>query len=345
MDTLAWSQIRQFLVFQIMPKILKEQFIVTERFSQHAVSYKPALSYGKQPTTNSNYLLSQNIVPTHRRRVIAPFHKKWNTLHLLVWTPIQNYSWSTKNVVHTCFMCIFLIILQNIISHDVFPTEKLDTNPPHGFVPATRQQCNSPSQALLRTVLSCFLLVLVGSSLIAAIPHIGNTVSIWWFINRMNLCTWEDLLPIKISRLVFTKEVLISIPLYLKRALDHVPCFSQQTTMTASIIYSLSLHLNIIQQQSFSYRRSFLLVIKISVFSHQPKLKAPHLFSAFHALLSLHILILILLQQLKCWLANYKDQNCISITHLFVFLSRLITWCCYSSNSQMEKHCSIKRNS
>jgi len=33
------------------------------------------------------------------------------------------------------------------------------------------------------------------------------------------------------------------------------------------------------------------------------------------------------------------------LTHLFVFLSILITWCCYSSVSRMGKHCPIKRNS
>jgi len=32
-------------------------------------------------------------------------------------------------------------------------------------------------------------------------------------------------------------------------------------------------------------------------------------------------------------------------THLFVFLSRLITWRCYSSVSRMGEHCPIKRNS
>jgi len=34
-----------------------------------------------------------------------------------------------------------------------------------------------------------------------------------------------------------------------------------------------------------------------------------------------------------------------NFTHLFVFLSRLITWRCYSSVSRMGKRCPIKHNS
>jgi len=49
------------------------------------------------------------------------------------------------------------------------------------------------------------------------------------------------------------------------------------------------------------------------------KTKAPCLFSVFHALLLLHVLILILLQQLKCWLPNYKDWDCISILLICLF--------------------------
>jgi len=81
------------------------------------------------------------------------------------------------------------------------------------------KQYNSPAQALLQTVLPYFLLVLEDSSLTAAIPHTGNSVSFWWLINHKNTCTWEDTLPVKISRPVFT-EFLISIHLSLKRALD-----------------------------------------------------------------------------------------------------------------------------
>jgi len=70
---------KAFLLLQGMAYRL----IVTGRLGQHAVAYKSSLSYRKKTKTISNYLLSQNIVPTHRRRVLAPVQKKCNTVHFL----------------------------------------------------------------------------------------------------------------------------------------------------------------------------------------------------------------------------------------------------------------------
>lgn len=47
------------------------------------------------------------------------------------------------------------------------------------------KQYNFPAQALLRMVLPCFIPVLRGTSLIAAIPHAGNPINFWWLITSM----------------------------------------------------------------------------------------------------------------------------------------------------------------
>jgi hypothetical protein len=68
------------------------RLIITGRLGQHTVAYKSSLSYRKKTKTNSNYLLSQDIVPTHRRRVLLPVQKKCNTVHLLGCRTLrQNY--------------------------------------------------------------------------------------------------------------------------------------------------------------------------------------------------------------------------------------------------------------